>query len=55
MKVDENSLLIVCDLQGILGQQIRLNPIDLLNIIIIVLITKITYILIYKYTDKPFT
>ncbi len=39
MEVDENSLLLAGDPQGILGQQIRLHPIDLLNIVIIVLIT----------------
>jgi hypothetical protein len=39
--VDDNSALIVGNLQGILGQQLRLCPIHLLNVICIIII--ITY------------
>ncbi len=39
MEFDTNSAMIVGKLQGILGQQFRSNPIQLLNIIIIMLNT----------------
>jgi hypothetical protein len=39
MEVDDNSAMIVADPQGILGQQLRPNPLPLLNIIINELIT----------------
>ncbi len=37
MVIDDNILLIVCNPQGILDEQLRTLPIDLLNIIIIII------------------
>ncbi len=36
--VDDNGALIVGNLQGILGQQLRFHPIHLLNVIYIIII-----------------
>jgi hypothetical protein len=38
MEVDDNSAMIVGDPQGTLGHQLKPHPIELLNIIIIILI-----------------
>jgi hypothetical protein len=50
LEVDDNSVLIVGDPQGILGQQLRPCPMQLLNIIIIwQLINKILIYILLKY------
>ncbi len=49
MEVDNTSVLIVGDPQGILGQHLRPQPIDSLNIIIILLLIKLLYFIDLYY------